>query len=239
MVDNSLHEEFSLLSSVALIRCQPSRLNSRYLLQYILSSRGQRRLKDLMAGNAITRLTLQKIKDFTIPIPPAEDQAAIAAILDTVDEAIAAAEAVLAKLKQVRAGLLHDLLTRGLDEHGQLRDPLAHPEQFQDSPLKRIPSAWKVLALRDCLIGSPQNGIYKPAREIGYGALLVGQTSITDDRFVNTSLARRAGVSPVEIERYGLRVGDVLVSRVTGTSINGRPLRCWRHASVAESPAIC
>jgi type I restriction enzyme, S subunit len=42
----------------------------------------------------------------------------------------------------VRTGLLHDLLTRGLDEHGQLRDPVAHPEQFQDSPLGRIPRSW-------------------------------------------------------------------------------------------------
>ena len=39
------------------------------------------------------------------------------------DEAIAKTEAVIAKLKQVRAGLIHDLLTRGLDENGQLRDP--------------------------------------------------------------------------------------------------------------------
>ena len=67
----------------------------------------------------------------------------IAAVLDTVDEAIAKTEAVIAKLKQVRAGLLHDLLTRGLDEHGQLRDPIAHPEQFKDSPLGRIPREWE------------------------------------------------------------------------------------------------
>ena len=63
------------------------------------------------------------------------------------DEAIAKTEAVIAKLKQVRAGLLHDLLTRGLDEHGQLRDPIAHPEQFQDSPLGRIPREWDELSV--------------------------------------------------------------------------------------------
>ena len=66
-------------------------------------------------------------------------------MLDTVDEAIAKTEAVIAKLRQVRAGLLHDLLTRGLDENGQLRDPIAHPEQFQDSPLGGIPE-WHVEA---------------------------------------------------------------------------------------------
>ena len=65
-------------------------------------------------------------------------------MLDTVDEAIAKTEAVIAKLRQVRAGLLHDLLTRGLDPHGQLRDPIAHPEQFQDSPLGQIPKEWEV-----------------------------------------------------------------------------------------------
>jgi len=65
-------------------------------------------------------------------------------VLDTVDEAIAKTEAVIAKLRQVRAGLLHDLLTRGLDQNGQLRDPIAHPEQFQDSPIGRIPSEWIV-----------------------------------------------------------------------------------------------
>ena len=82
--------------------------------------------------------------DWTSIIPLLSEQSRIAAVLDTVDEAIAKTEAVIAKLKQVRAGLLHDLLTRGLDEHGQLRDPVAHPEQFQDSPLGWIPAEWNV-----------------------------------------------------------------------------------------------
>ena len=56
---------------------------------------------------------------------------------------------MIAKLRQVRAGLLHDLLTRGLDAHGQLRDPIAHPEQFQDSPLGRIPKPWTCPTLEE------------------------------------------------------------------------------------------
>jgi len=82
-----------------------------------------------------------------VPIPKLDEQTRIAAVLDTVDEATAKTEAVIAKLRQVRAGLLHDLLTRGLDAHGQLRDPIAHPEQFQDSPLGRIPNDWRVSPL--------------------------------------------------------------------------------------------
>ena len=95
-----------------------------------------------------------------------DEQTRIAAVLDTVDEAIAKTEAVIAKLKQVRAGLFHDLLTRGLDEHGQLRDPVAHPEHFQDSPLGRIPKEWEVGPFREVRrfgkAGSEDGPLFKP-----------------------------------------------------------------------------
>lgn len=67
------------------------------------------------------------------------------------DEAIAKTEAVIAKLRQARSGLLHDLLTCGLDAHG-LRDPMAQPEQFQDSPLGRIPKEWHVGNVSDLAV---------------------------------------------------------------------------------------
>jgi type I restriction enzyme S subunit len=51
----------------------------------------------------------------------------------------------------MKAGLLHDLLTRGLDENGELRDAIGQPEQFKDSRLGRIPKDWKCLTINDCL----------------------------------------------------------------------------------------
>jgi type I restriction enzyme S subunit len=144
---------------------------------------------------------------YRISQPPIarSQQTIAAAILDTVDEAIAKTEAVITKLKQVSAGLLHDLLTRGLDENGQLRDPITHSEQFRDSPLGSIPCQWELRPLRECLLRSPQNGIYKPAGAIGQGTILIGQTSITEDRSIDLALARRAEISPEERDRYRLR----------------------------------
>ena len=54
-------------------------------------------------------------------LPP--EQRAIAAVLDTIDDAIQKTEQIIAKLQQVKQGLLHDLLTRGIDDNGELRDP--------------------------------------------------------------------------------------------------------------------
>jgi len=89
----------------------------------------------------------------------------IAYVLDTIDEAIAKTEAVIGKLKQVRAGMLHDLLNYGLDEHGQLRDPIAHPEQFQDSPLGLIPREWDIFEIST--VGEIVTGRTPPASEPG------------------------------------------------------------------------
>jgi type I restriction enzyme, S subunit len=104
------------------------------------------------AGTKMPRTSWGQLKRY--PVRQTEsgaEQARIAGALDTADEAIAKTEAVIAKLRQVRTGLIHDLLTCGLDENGQLRDPIAHPEQFKGSPLGSIPHDWDVCQLRDTI----------------------------------------------------------------------------------------
>jgi type I restriction enzyme S subunit len=134
--------------------------------------------------------------------------------LDTVDEAIAATEAVIAKLKQVRAGLLHDLLSRGLDEHGQLRDPRVHPEQFQDSPVGRIPREWQLLTLRQLTefisygftnpMPTTQDGPWMvTAFDIGDGRIKYEQVRHTSRHAFDTLLTRKS--KP--------HLGDVLVTK--------------------------
>ena len=88
-----------------------------------------------------------KLAQFPLPTPRLPEQRQIAAILDTIDDAIRKTEQIIAKLKQVKRGLLHDLLTRGIDDNGELRDPERHPEQFKDSPLGRIPKEWEITTL--------------------------------------------------------------------------------------------
>ena len=151
---------------------------------------------------------------YRVKLPKAAEQSRIAAVLDTVDEAIAKTEAVIAKLKQVRAGLLHDLLTRGLDENGQLRDPVAHPNQFQDSPLGRIPKDWEVVTA-DSLCSEVVDGPDRTIRtyvsdgipcirtaDIPPGELVLRLAFRVDDQTFRDRTVRRA---PQE--------GDVIYSR--------------------------
>ena len=71
-------------------------------------------------------------------------QASIAHILDTLDTAIHETEAIIAKLKAVKQGLLQDLLTRGIDDNGELRLPQTEaPQLYKPSPLGSIPRSWE------------------------------------------------------------------------------------------------
>lgn len=77
-----------------------------------------------------------------------DEQSTIARILDTLDTTIRETDAIIAKLKSVKQGLLHDLLTRGLDENGELRPPQSEaPHLYKESALGWIPKEWKVATL--------------------------------------------------------------------------------------------
>ena len=47
---------------------------------------------------------------------------------------------MIAKQQRIKTGLMQDLLTRGIDENGNLRSEETH--EFKDSPLGRIPVEW-------------------------------------------------------------------------------------------------
>jgi type I restriction enzyme S subunit len=108
---NNLNEPASLLSSVAFIRCDDRTLHSEYVFHYLLSPGCQQRIKDLMSGNAITRLTLERIKSFIIPLPSIKEQLRIIQPLNSHDARIRTEEQYRDKLKLQKKGLMHDLLT--------------------------------------------------------------------------------------------------------------------------------
>ena len=75
-------------------------------------------------GTKMPRTSWARLKDYSVFAPDDDaERAFVACILDAADDAIAKTEALIAKLKAIKQGLLHDLLTRGLDENGELRDP--------------------------------------------------------------------------------------------------------------------
>ena len=78
---NTLDEEFSLLSSVALLKCSSKILNT-FLVHYMNSTFGRKNFLGYIGGAAITRLTLIKIKNVVINLPPIKKQISITQDID-------------------------------------------------------------------------------------------------------------------------------------------------------------
>lgn len=107
-----IKEEYSLLSSVAFLRFDTSKYDPAYFLQQILSHAGQYRIKEAMSGNAITRLTLEKIKKLSYPLPATiKEQTAIATALSDMDELINGLEKIIAKKQNIKQGVTQNLFT--------------------------------------------------------------------------------------------------------------------------------
>ena len=108
---NSLDEEFSLLSSVAVLRAKSDSSTNGFLLQTLLSPHGQSQMQSEMSGQAITRLTLEKIGALRFQFPPLSEQCKIADILGVWDNAIEKLDALIVAKDRRKKALMQQLLT--------------------------------------------------------------------------------------------------------------------------------
>jgi type I restriction enzyme S subunit len=204
-------EKLAALSSICLITPR-EQLDQNFLCHTLLSQSVCVQTANLMSGSAIKRLVLRDIKKIEIPLPQKSEQRFIATILDTMDEAIRRTEAVIAKLRQVKAGMLHDLLTRGLDENGELRDPLRHPEQFKDSPFGRIPKEWTFVPLGKKAEITSGITLGNTPRGTGTIELPYLRVANVQDGYLDLQDMKKIRIYKKDINRFALRRGDVLMN---------------------------
>ena len=83
-----------------------------YLAYFFRSSEGRELLKSLAQGAIRYNLSKTALLKVAFPLPPTRaEQSAIAAILSDMDAEIAALEAKLAKARQIKQGMMQELLT--------------------------------------------------------------------------------------------------------------------------------
>ena len=166
------------------------------------------------------------------------EQTKIAEILSTVDQAIEQTEALIAKQQRIKIGLMQDLLTRGIDEEGNLRSEDTH--EFNDSPIGRIPLGWKVktigtLASRVTKGESPtwqgfkyhEDGIlFVTSKNVRTGFLDITKS----EKFVSDTFHKK-------LKRSALRHGDILVNLVGASIARSAVYDLNRDANINQ--AVC
>ena len=190
-------------------------------LYYSLDLARQEAEQQAHGGSGLVHVRRTDLLKYKIPTPPPPEQRRIAEILDTIHEAIQKTKALISKLKAMKQGLLHDLLTRGLDKNGKLRDPKTHPEQFKDSLLGRIPKEWEVDKLgKVCRRsgGSVQTGPFGSQLHASdyrdSGTPIITVEHLGDNEIIHNNLPLVGRMDYERLVRYRLETGDLVFSRV-------------------------
>ncbi len=129
---------------LALIRPDSELVNSIYLAKQLGANSVVAYYSRLANGSTRYGLSYSAIASTPVLLASPTEQRRIAEILSTLDEIIKQTEALIAKYQQIKAGLMHDLFTRGLTPDGRLRPTRAEaPHLYKQSPLGWIPNDWK------------------------------------------------------------------------------------------------
>lgn len=136
------------ITSVDCTIFRPNRaiVNPRFALHWFASPRHLQSASDKSGGSTRKRISRRNLGNLPIPLPPLEEQREIAQTLDAMADCIDSSERLIAKLALAKQGLLHDLLTRGIDESGRLRHPSEGTPVLVPHDSGFRPSIWRQLS---------------------------------------------------------------------------------------------
>jgi type I restriction enzyme S subunit len=200
-----------------------------FVAQWTRSTGYRKWLRGTLRRGAQPNINAAELATLPMPLPPLDEQRAIAQVLRACDDIIDRSARIIEQLGRMLASMLRDLLTRGLTPQGRLRDvadPVlgaAVPGAHHDTWLGRLPRTWEVAPVGELLAdvepamrSGPFGSELRKSELAPEGVPLLGIDNVQVDSFVR---AYRRFVRPdrfMLLGRYAVRPGDVLVT-IMGT----------------------
>jgi type I restriction enzyme S subunit len=262
---NTLDEEFSLLSSVALLKPKRALLEPKFLRYYIESPEGTKRLLGEMRGAAIRRIILRSINAASIPIAPLPEQRRIVArieeLFSRLDAGVAALRHAKAQLQRYRQSVLAAAVTGQLTQAWREQHPETEPaseavaamlkerkEKWErrgkymkpalpPGDLEPLPENW-CWATWDQLSHWVTYGFTRPMEHVEEGIPIVTAKHVKDSR-INYEDGHRTPQGPYEAlsEKDRPKPGDILVTK-DGTIGRAAVVESDRAFCINQSVAV-
>ena len=169
-------------------------------------------------GTTVLMLDTKRIEQINLTIPTSiAEQRKIARILSTVDAVIEKTEAAIAKYKAIKAGMMRDLFTRGIDlATGKLRPSYEEsPRLYKHTELGWIPKEWDVVRITDLSKDGLKNGYFKKPEYVGWGYKLINVTDLYQPFGIdiNQKDVERVYATLGDYAKYEVQVGDIFFTR--------------------------
>ncbi len=175
------------------------------------------KVKSLAQGSTIKEVRPPVIKSIRINYPPStKEQDKITEILHTADKAIEKTKKLIAKYQLIKTGLMQDLLTRGIDEHGYIRSKATH--KFVVKKGIEVPEEWDVEELHNILAKPLTYGIVQPGNHNPDGIYIIRSQDYTNGWNSLDSMMKVSPEIDKPYERSRVYESDLLIT-VVGANV--------------------
>lgn len=181
-------------------------------------------------GSGLKHLQKKDLKLHELCFPKDKgEQQRIVRLLTCLDEAIEKTETLIEKYRQIKQGMMHDLLTYGIDKEGNIRSPKTH--RFKPSPLGMIPEEWECSSIGEKCYVTKLAG-YEFTKYIHYqdhGEIIALRAlNIKHEKIILDDVRYISRETSNLLSRSKLYAGDILITYI-GAYIGGAPLYITPH----------
>jgi type I restriction enzyme S subunit len=188
-------------------------------LYYNLDRFDLTRLNEATGVPSISREWLEKtpLRDASLA-----EQQCVADVLEMVDTAMEQTKTMIAKMQQVKAGMMYDLFTRGILLNGELRPPRkGAPQLYKESPFGWIPKEWGIARVDSC--GSVKLGRQRsPDQHSGVWSTPYLRVANVFDGYIDFSDILEMDFTPKERKAFSVVSGDILLNEGQSLELVGR-----------------
>ena len=217
-------QEITMSMDLSRIDLNDQEIDKKFFYYYLMTPNVRNFMKEHSNGSTVLHLQTSRVPSLELNIPKHKvEQSTIAAVLSCIDHAIEQIETLIAKQQRIRAGLMHDLLTKGIDEHGNIRSERTH--DFKESPLGRIPKEWQIASVVDvpptgrAAIQTGPFGAQLSPKEFqpsGIPVLKIGNVQAGYLNLKELDFVTEAKAS--SLKRFRIKSGDLLFARQGATT---------------------
>ncbi len=201
---------------------EPNSVDRKYLLQALQSNFIREQIDRLLTGTTRSSLGIELLRKLSIPIPANGEPEKIGLILTTIDNSIKNTETLIKKYQQIKAGLMHDLFTRGVIPDGHLRPTQAQaPHLYKDSPLGWIPKEWEVKQCSEVCEKITVGIVIRPTQYyVSEGIPTFRSANVRESGLDTSDLVFISNQANTLLDKSQLREGDIISVRTgyPGTS---------------------
>jgi type I restriction enzyme S subunit len=162
------------------------------------------------------------------------EQQRIATILGNIDLSIEQTENLISKYKCIKAGFMQDMLLKGIDSEGNIRNKATHKFIVQNDI--EIPEGWEIKTLDLLIKAIDAQPNHRTPPLVENGVPYLGISDIDENGNVDLRKCRKVSVSILEEhnKRYTLRAGDILFGKI-GTIGEPKRLKVLTNITISAN----